>query len=72
MYKKPDFIKVDVNIKDNFANYSACEGIWDGKWSQFTTASNPTCQEEFFEGASSTYNGGSQCYTEYQNIRPAG
>ena len=24
MYTKPDFIKVDVDVKDNFAAYGAC------------------------------------------------
>lgn len=33
MYKSPDFIKVDVSVKDNFAAYSkACPADYSGSW----------------------------------------
>ena len=29
MYNKPDFVKVDLEIKDNFAAYTHCDEDWE-------------------------------------------
>lgn len=45
MYNKPDFVKVDLEIKDNFAAYTHCDEDWE--YRQRWTGSG--CREDEYQ-----------------------
>ena len=70
MYQRPDFIKVEIDISDNFANYTTCVA-YDFKQSFMTiTDGSETCFEYsiYGEGIYNNGHGGWSCYQEPYSI----
>ena len=70
MYQKPSFIKVEVNVKDNFANYEPCEAYDFGEYMFSILAQGQHCKEfdDVTGGLPIMYDGGEQCYRNFQNL----
>jgi len=68
MYQKPDFIKVDLQIEDNFAAYHKICPEDYGTWSQWTSDIGCTEDNEINSYVVSWSSRPYQCYsTEYPN-----
>lgn len=64
MYKKPDFIKVNIDIKENFANYTQCMANKDWGGGQFTTATTDCSDGNQWYGIAASQGGSAneQCW----------
>jgi len=69
MYQKPDFIRVKVDIKENFANYGdKCEADIVTKTTMFGNTTTDCNDPMTTRIISEPYDGSFRCYTEYQNV----
>ena len=48
MYQKPDFVKVDVDIKDNFAGYTAPCDAWETAQIYYADRAGTNCKDKAF------------------------
>ncbi|MBQ9673100.1 MAG: hypothetical protein IJV39_00550 [Ruminococcus sp.] len=66
MYSKPDFVKVDLEIRDNFAAYNSCPYDESGE-NAWTMTAYGNCKEyEHGQNLIEAYPSASwQCYSSY-------
>ena len=66
MYQRPDFVKVDLDIKDNYAAYTSCTADIGGYFNQNDSEGPHPCS---FPNDGTTYNlavvNPSICYTTH-------
>ena len=70
MYQKPDFVKVEINIRDNFSNYGLeCDAFTTTALDMEVNTTTHGCNNPIYVNIiQERYNGGVQCYSVLNQI----